>query len=63
MPKTSKPSTNVGIARREIEEVSQNMVVSNTGRDGPVTNDRRYLSVFTKSKIWSVSNVSAVLIE
>jgi hypothetical protein len=31
--------------------------------DGPAPNDRRYLSAFTKSKIWSVSSVSAVLIE
>jgi hypothetical protein len=39
------------------------VVQSNTGRDDPAPNDRRYLFVFTKSKIWSVSSVSEVLIE
>ena len=32
-------------------------------RDGPAPNNLRYLSLLRKSKIWSVSRVSAVLIE
>jgi hypothetical protein len=32
-------------------------------RNGPALNNPHYLSLFTKSKIWSVSRVSAVLIE
>jgi hypothetical protein len=40
-----------------------NMVVFDVGRDGHRCNNRHYLPVFTKSKIWSVSRVSAVLIE
>jgi hypothetical protein len=50
-----------GLRRRKIEKLRQRGKVQQGRRPAP--NDRRYLSAFTNSKIWSVSSVSGVLIE
>jgi hypothetical protein len=50
-------------ARRKIEEVRQTWLCLTWDAMAHRCNNRHYLPVFTKSKIWSVSRVSAVLIE